>query len=98
MPHIASPAQMNAAMLTSVGSSSRRRKTKGRSQNQHEHSRDRVRAEPPVMWPDSGSGFEADPFSPAGSVQREGLFFQGLVRRRGGRAGLWILIGIVMLI
>jgi hypothetical protein len=25
---------------------------------------------PPVMWPESGSGFEADPFSPAGMSQQ----------------------------
>jgi len=25
---------------------------------------------PPVMWPSKGSGFEADPFSPAGTAQR----------------------------
>jgi hypothetical protein len=25
--------------------------------------------EPPVMWPSSSSGFEADPFSPAGQIQ-----------------------------
>jgi hypothetical protein len=25
---------------------------------------------PPVMWPDEGSGFEADPFSPAGMSQQ----------------------------
>jgi hypothetical protein len=25
--------------------------------------------EPPVMWPSASSGFEADPFSPAGQMQ-----------------------------
>ena len=25
---------------------------------------------PPVMWPEPGSGFEADPFSPAGMSQQ----------------------------
>ena len=27
-------------------------------------------ATPPVMWPEEGSGFEADPFSPAGMSQQ----------------------------
>src|SRR5665213_3080558 len=43
------------------------------------------RSEPPVTWPSTGSGFEADPFSPAGTVQREGLLFQGIAGRRGER-------------
>jgi len=25
---------------------------------------------PPVMWPDAGSGFEANQYSPAGQMQR----------------------------
>jgi len=29
-----------------------------------------VDATPPVMWPEEGSGFEADPFSPAGMSQQ----------------------------
>jgi hypothetical protein len=29
-----------------------------------------VPSTPPVMWPDEGSGFEADPFSPAGMSQQ----------------------------
>jgi hypothetical protein len=44
-----------------------------------------------VTWPGADSGFEADPYSPAGSLQREGLLFEGLRRRRGGR---WLLVAI----
>lgn len=50
------------------------------------------------MWPEPGSGFEADPFSPAGTAQREGQFLQGLARRRGGRIALWTLAGTVMVV
>jgi hypothetical protein len=55
-------------------------------------------ARPPVMWPAPDSGFEADPFSPAGSAQREGLFFQGMARRRGGRAAAWLMIALVLVL
>ena len=53
-----------------------------------------TRHEPPVMWPAADSGYEADPFSPAGTVQREGMLFQGIARRRGGKVVLWIFIGL----
>ena len=53
---------------------------------------------PPVMWPDSGSGFEADGFSPAGSAQLGARFYQGLGRRRFGHAAAWVLVGIFVLI
>ena len=43
---------------------------------------------PPVMWPEPGSGFEADPFSPAGMSQQIWRATTG--RRPHSRAGLWI--------
>jgi hypothetical protein len=45
--------------------------------------------EPPVTWPGPDSGFEADPFSPAGTSERYGGFFAGLGRARFGRGYLW---------
>ena len=43
---------------------------------------------PPVMWPDEGSGFEADPFSPAGMSQQ---IWTATRRRPRSRAGMWTL-------
>jgi hypothetical protein len=43
---------------------------------------------PPVMWPAPGSGFEADPFSPAGMSQQIWRATTG--RRPHSRVGLWI--------
>ena len=37
---------------------------------------------PHIMWPGKGSGFEADPFSPAGQAQRS-WWALNAVRRRG---------------
>lgn len=54
--------------------------------------------EPPVTWPAPGSGFEADAFSPAGTAQREGLFFQGIARRRGGKTAIWMFLSLFILI
>ncbi len=45
------------------------------------------------MWPAKDSGFEADPFSPAGSAQREWWLINAA--RRGGtrrQRALWIWI------
>ena len=50
------------------------------------------------MWPGADSGFEADPFSPAGSAQREWAFWQHLGRRRAGRFAVWIILGLVVLV
>ena len=52
-------------------------------------------AGPPVMWPGAGSGFEADPFTPAGTAEREWAFAQGLGRRRGGRILVWTVLILV---
>ena len=46
---------------------------------------------PPVMWPEAGSGFEADPLSPAGMTQQ---IWRATGRRPRTRAGRWI-VGIV---
>jgi hypothetical protein len=42
---------------------------------------------PPVMWPEEGSGFEADPLSPAGMSQQ---IWRATSRRPRSRVGLWI--------
>lgn len=42
---------------------------------------------PPVMWPAEDSGFEADPFSPAGMSQQ---IWIATGRRPRSRVGLWI--------
>jgi hypothetical protein len=42
---------------------------------------------PPVMWPPEGSGFEADPFSPAGLSQQ---VWTATGRRPRSRVGRWI--------
>jgi hypothetical protein len=47
------------------------------------------------MWPDAGSGFEADPFSPAGTAQREWLLTQALGRSRYGKLVVWSILGLV---
>ena len=47
---------------------------------------------PNVMWPDSGSGFDASGFSPAGSAQRGYQFAQGLGRRRRTRWLVWVML------
>jgi hypothetical protein len=37
---------------------------------------------PQIMWPDAGSGFEANAWSPAGQSQRQWWFLRGLARGR----------------
>lgn len=55
---------------------------------------------PPVMWPDEASGFEADPFSPAGTAER----YWALATSRGGsrpsvpRPVLLLLVGALAVI
>ena len=55
---------------------------------------------PPVMWPNAGSGFEADPSSPAGQLQSEAMFLRGLSADggRAGRAALWVALGVVAIV
>jgi hypothetical protein len=43
---------------------------------------------PPVMWPEPGSGFEADPLSPAGMSQQ---LWHATGRRPRSRVGRWAL-------
>jgi hypothetical protein len=50
---------------------------------------------PPVMWPEPGSGFEADPFSPAGISQQ---IWHATARRPRSRTGLWIVRVVCVLI
>lgn len=42
----------------------------GRSETGDEESHVPADPTPPVMWPEEGSGFDADPFSPAGMSQQ----------------------------
>jgi hypothetical protein len=59
-------------------------------------------SEPPIMWPEAGSGFEADPFSPAGQAQMRWNLFDTLHRRSVHRSRaqqamrwlIWCLLGI----
>jgi len=81
-----------------VGSRTSRQRNKKPATGQPVRPARQANGEPPVMWPGAGSGFEADPFSPAGSVQRQGLLVQGLARRRGGRAVRWMLVGVVVIL
>jgi hypothetical protein len=46
------------------------------------------------MWPDEGSGFEADPFSPAGLSQE---IWTATSRRPRSRAGRWA-VGIICVV
>jgi hypothetical protein len=46
---------------------------------------DSVDEPPPVMWPAADSGFEADPFSPAGRAQAMWRLLDGLRRLDGRR-------------
>jgi hypothetical protein len=50
---------------------------------------------PPIMWPESGSGFEADPFSPAGMSQQ---IWRATGRRPHSRTGQWIVRIVCVLI
>ena len=52
------------------------------------------------MRPEAGSGFEADPSSPAGQLQGEGRFLQGLSADggRAGRAALWVAVAAVAIV
>ena len=60
--------------------------------------KDLSNSEPPIMWPGSGSGFEADPFSPAGTAERDWLITQRLGRSRIGRLAVWIILGLTILV
>jgi hypothetical protein len=44
------------------------------------------------MWPGQGSGFDADPFSPAGTAQREWMLTQRLGRSRLGKLVVWLIL------
>lgn len=43
---------------------------------------------PPIMWSGPGSGFEADPFSPAGRMQREWWFLRRVGRLTDRELGI----------
>ena len=52
---------------------------------------------PNVMWPGAGSGFEADPWSPAGRSQTGWQLAQGLGRRDSPvvTVVLWLVLGLL---
>jgi hypothetical protein len=50
---------------------------------------------PPVMWPEAGSGFEADPLSPAGMSQQ---IWRATGRRPRSRTGTWFVRIVCVLI
>jgi hypothetical protein len=53
---------------------------------------------PPVMWPSTGSGFEADPFSPAGMAQQQWTILKGGPRGLMGRVFVWAIVIIIALV
>lgn len=48
------------------------------------------------MWPAAGSGFEADPFSPAGTAQREWFFIRRLGQSRVGMGFVWVILALLV--
>jgi hypothetical protein len=42
-------------------------------------------------------GFEPDPFSPAGTVERSGELARGIVRRRWGKVAVWLAVTFIIL-
>ena len=54
--------------------------------------------EPPIMWPSADSGFEADPFSPAGTAEREWALTQRLGRSRVGKVVVWSILALIVLV
>ena len=52
---------------------------------------------PNIMWPASGSGFQADPFSPAGSAQRGWWLIGPLWRRDAGAKKLIVVPALAFL-
>jgi hypothetical protein len=47
------------------------------------------------MWPDAGSGFEANPFSPAGMSQQ---IWIATGKRPRSRAGVWIVRAVCVIV
>jgi hypothetical protein len=44
------------------------------------------------MWPATDSGYEADPYSPAGTAQNEMAFARGMGRFRFGKLAIWLIL------
>ncbi len=42
------------------------------------------------------SGFEADPYSPAGTVQQTGALARGLGRRHWGKVAVWLIVTVIV--
>lgn len=74
--------------LESMGSRGGRRKTK------RTPSAVVLNPTPPIMWPEPGSGFEADPFSPAGTSQQIWRLTQ---REPHNRVARWIVRAVALL-
>ena len=53
---------------------------------------------PNIMWPDAGSGFEANQYSPAGTAQRQWRQMQRIGRSgevsAPARLAIWALVGL----
>jgi hypothetical protein len=73
------PTPIHSATIEWMGSKGRRQRGSGASRRQRQAGTS-VSHNPPVMWPEAGSGFEADPFSPAGTAQREWMLTQKIGR------------------
>jgi hypothetical protein len=54
--------------------------------------------EPPIMWPSPGSGFQADPFSPTGTAQREWFLIRRLGQTRYGKPLTVALLAVPLLL
>jgi hypothetical protein len=52
---------------------------------------------PPIMWPSTGSGFEADPLSPTGSAQRQWWLIRAAQRgsNRRTRTLGWLFVTLI---
>lgn len=53
--------------------------------------------QPPIMWPSPGSGFEADPFSAAGTSQREWFLIRRLGQSLAGKVVTWVVLAAVVI-
>jgi hypothetical protein len=78
-----------------VGSSGAKRRSPKGSARRRDASLRGVGDSPPVMWPEEGSGFEADPFSPAGTAERRWLLIRNAGNIARNRSAMWILAGAI---
>ena len=72
----------------------RRRRGRPRAEATERRSSELRDSPPPVMWPEAGSGFEADPFSPAGFAQQQWI----VMSHAGGGRFTRIMMAIVAVV